>query len=164
MLKISESSHGQAASNGQACGEKRRRRDKPMEGLVMKGLRWCLASSALLFPVAMAEATVPLSSMGAVGQAITACWKPPADITKSAVTLAFSLKRDGSLIGKPRPTAININGDADVRKRFIEAAIDAVIQCTPVELSADLAQGIGGQVFTLVFASPDQPAEMTPDN
>jgi hypothetical protein len=164
MVKISESPHGKRPATAKLAIRNGDRRDKPMEGLVMKGLRWCLASTAILFPVAMAEATVPLSSMGAVGQAITACWKPPADITKSAVTLAFSLKRDGSLIGTPRPTAININGDADVRKRFIAAAIDAVVQCTPVELSDDLAQGIGGQVFTLVFASPDQPEQMTPDN
>ena len=61
-----------------------------------------------------------------VGDAIQACWTPPADAGNSTVTLSFSFKRDGTLIGPPRPTAAKVAGDDKARKSFIEAAIAAV--------------------------------------
>ncbi|WP_182548883.1 hypothetical protein [Phyllobacterium myrsinacearum] len=98
----------------------------------------------------------PLNSMDDVGKALQACWTAPSGSQKSTVTLRFSFKRDGSLIGPPRTTAIDFEGnDAAARKSFVDAAISAVKDCTPLSLSPELAQGIGGQVFTMQFASPD---------
>lgn len=88
--------------------------------------------------------------------AIQACWTPPADAGNSTVTLSFSFKRDGSLIGPPRPTAAKVAGDDKARKAFIEAAIAAVKSCTPLTFSPALAKGIGGNVFTLQLVSPKQ--------
>lgn len=126
----------------------------------MRLLAW---SAALLLsgPAAHAE---PMTSMDQVGNAILVCWKPPAGIVQSSVTLRFSLKRDGSLIGPPRATAINVSGDDNARKQFIAAAIDAVNRCTPVELAPDLAQGIGGQTFAMEFASVDGNSGIVPGN
>lgn len=106
----------------------------------------------------------PLATMQDVGAAITSCWKPPEGVKKSAVTLSFSLKRDGSLIGMPQPTAITVNGDDDARKSFVDAAVAAVVDCTPVELAPALAAGIGGQVFTLAFTSRDMEQPLLPAN
>ena len=58
----------------------------------------------------------PLDSMGDVGDAIQACWTPPTDAGDASVTLSFSFKRDGTLIGPPRPTAIKVDGDAKAKK------------------------------------------------
>ena len=91
-----------------------------------------------------------------VGDAIQVCWTPPTDAGNSTVTLGFSLTRDGSLIGPPRPTAANVAGDDKARKAFIAAAIAAVQNCTPLSFSPALAQGIGGNVFTLQLVSPKQ--------
>jgi len=95
-----------------------------------------------------------LNTMDDVKAAIQACWTPPADAANSTVTLSFSFKRDGTLIGPPRPTAAKVAGDEKARKSFIDAAIAAVKNCTPLSLSPTLAQGIGGNVFTLQFVSP----------
>ncbi|BAB50559.1 hypothetical protein [Mesorhizobium japonicum] len=95
-----------------------------------------------------------LNTMDDVGDAIQACWTPPADAGNSTVTLSFSFKRDGSLIGPPRPTAAKVAGDDKARKAYIDAAIAAVKNCTPLSLSPALAQGIGGNVFTLQLVSP----------
>jgi hypothetical protein len=111
---------------------------------------WVAFSTPL--PAAIAE---PIATMGDVGAAIFSCWSAPEGTDKSAVTLRFSFKRDGSLIGPPKPTAVDIEGDAELRRRFIEAAVDAVERCTPVSLAPALAQGIGGRVFTMRFSSPD---------
>ncbi|WP_370647905.1 hypothetical protein [Phyllobacterium meliloti] len=117
--------------------------------------RVSLALAVTLFtsPYAIAG---PLNTMDDVGKALQACWTAPQGVQKSTVTLRFSFKRDGSLIGPPTTAAIDFPGkDATARKSFIDAAISAVKDCTPLTFSSDLAQGIGGQVFTMQFASPD---------
>src|SRR5262245_52860942 len=123
-----------------------------------------LAWAAALILSALPANADPLTTMDQVGKAILACWKPPAGFTASTVTLSFSFDRDGSLIGPPEPTAIDVTGDEDARKQFIAAAMDAVDQCTPVEFAPDLAQGIGGQVFTMDFATADRNPAVTSDN
>lgn len=116
-------------------------------------LTLALAITLSTTPYAMAG---PLTTMDDVGRALHACWTAPEGSQKSTVTLSFSFKRDGSLIGPPRATAIDFPGkDAAARKSFIDAAISAVKDCTPLTLSPGLAQGIGGQVFTMQFVSPD---------
>src|SRR5262245_32743930 len=122
-------------------------RRKSMKGPV-KLLAW---SVALALPALPANAE-PLTTMDQVGKAVLACWKPPAGFTASSVTLSFSFNRDGSLLGPPQSTAIDVTGDEGARKQFIAAAMKAVGQCTPVEFAPALAQGIGGQVFTMEFA------------
>ena len=98
----------------------------------------------------------PLTTMDDVGAAIMSCWKPPSGVKNSAVRLSFSFRDDGSLIGTPQATYINVAGDEKVRQQFVAAAMDAVDRCTPVELSPFLAQRIGGQPFTMEFTSADK--------
>ena len=100
----------------------------------------------------------PLNTMDEVGAAIRACWTAPAGAKGSFVTLSFSFKRDGTLIGPPRPTEISVAGDEQAQKQFVDAAIAAVQNCVPLEFAPALAAGIGGQVFTMQFASQDEAA------
>jgi hypothetical protein len=120
-----------------------------------------VASIMLPLPV---QAVVALTTMNQVGKAVLACWKPPAGVKNSSVTLSFSFKKDGSLIGPPRSTSIDVDGDKNIRQQFVAAAIDALEQCTPVKFSSDLAQGIAGQVFTMEFATADRNPGITSDN
>lgn len=92
-----------------------------------------------------------LKSMKDIGKAIEACWHPPADSEDSSVTLRFGFKRDGSLLGPPQPTAVRVKGDDKARKAFVDAAMKAVTDCTPLSFSPDLAKGMAGQVFALSF-------------
>jgi hypothetical protein len=128
------------------------------------GVKKSLALSVCLVMSASHAIADPLMTMDQVGKAIMACWQPPAGATKSSVTLSFSFNRDGALIGPPMSTAIDVAGDGNDRKQFVDAAISAVNHCTPVELSPDLAQGIGGQVFTMEFATADRSPTMNSDN
>lgn len=68
----------------------------------------------------------------------------------SSVTLSFSSRRDGTLVGPPKPTAIKVNGDA---KAYFDAATSALLHRLALSLSPALAQGIAGNVFTLQFNS-----------
>lgn len=122
----------------------------------MKGVGKLVIAGAISAGVACPSSAATINTMDDVGVAIQSCWTPPADAGKSTVTLSFSFKHDGSLIGPPRPTAVKVSGDDKARKAFIEAAIAAVKNCTPLTLSPALAKGIGGNVFTLQLVSPKQ--------
>ena len=130
----------------------------------MKSLMRIVSCSVAVILMALPTHADPLTTMDEVGAAIMSCWKPPAGVEKSTVTLSFSLKSDGSLIGPPRATFINVAGDENVRQKFVAAAMDAVDRCTPVELSPALAEGIGGQPFTMEFASADGAQAPSPSN
>ena len=98
----------------------------------------------------------PLKTMDEVGAAIMACWNAPSDTEGSSVTLSFSFKRDGTLIGPPKTTAIKVAGDEKARQAFVDAATAALQNCLPLSFSPALAKGVAGNVFTLQFKSPKQ--------
>jgi hypothetical protein len=127
--------------------------DRVME-IAMRRFAQMLSVCGVTLLVTLSSSTAaPLNTMDEVGAAIRACWSAPAGSKDSSVTLSFSFKRDGTLIGAPRPTAINVAGDDEAKKQFVDAAIAAVEGCLPLEFSPALAAGVGGQVFTLQFAS-----------
>lgn len=102
------------------------------------------------FNVAVAQS---LNTMDDVGAAINKCWTPPDTPDVAFVTVRFSFKRDGSLIGPPMATAINVPGDEAVREDYVKQAIAAVEKCTPLSFSPELSEGIAGQVFSMRFGS-----------
>ena len=118
--------------------------------------RLVAVAGVMLAGAAYPSNAAELNTMNDVGDAVQACWTPPADTGTASVTLSFSFKRDGTLIGPPRATAIKVNGDAKVKKSFVDAATTALQNCLPLAFSPKLAQGIAGNVFTLQFASPKQ--------
>ncbi|AZO32682.1 MULTISPECIES: hypothetical protein [unclassified Mesorhizobium] len=125
----------------------------------MRGMaRYSAIAGALLALPLPANAT-PLNTMNEVGVALQACWTPPANSGNSSVTLSFSFKRDGTLIGPPKPTAIKVSGDDKARQAFVDAATAALRNCLPLSFSPALAQGIPGKVFTLQFNSPKDNAK-----
>lgn len=98
----------------------------------------------------------PLNTMADVGSALQHCWEPPSGAAKGSITLQFSFKRDGSLIGPPKATSIRVDGDADQRKQLVQAATNAVQKCMPLVFAPQLADGMAGTLFTLQLASPKQ--------
>jgi hypothetical protein len=124
-------------------------KESPMKNLAGK----LVVASALMAGVIHPSYAASLTTMKEVGAAIKACWTPPAEARNSSVTLSFSFKRDGTLIGPPRPTAVKVTGDAKARQSFIDAATQALQHCLPLSFSPDLAKGIAGTIFTVQFAS-----------
>jgi hypothetical protein len=123
------------------------------------------ATGALLLCAAPTFGGEALNDMDEVGAAIMNCWKAPSSMEDSFVTLSFSFRRDGTLIGRPRATGSNVQGDAEARKKFIDSAITALEDCTPLAFSPSLADGIGGQVFTMrLSGSGAEAAEPRPTN
>jgi len=119
----------------------------------MNTARSLMIAGALL-AVPFPSVAASLNSMNEVGAALLACWTPPANSDNSSVTLSFSFKRDGTLIGPPKTTAIHVSGDEKARKAYVDAATKAMQDCLPLSFSPSVAQGVAGNVFTLQFNSP----------
>jgi hypothetical protein len=127
----------------------------PGERGTMRRFAGLLAISGMLLGfLAVAAAAGPLRNTDEVAAALQACWKPLAGSEDSFVTMKFSFRRDGSLIGRPLPAIINVVGDEKARQRFIDAAIRAIERCTPLDFAPAFAEGVGGHVFMMRFAAP----------
>jgi hypothetical protein len=99
-----------------------------------------------------AATAAPLENVSEIGPALLRCWRPPAAPDGSAVTLRFSFRRDGSLIGAPRVTYVGVDGGAKARREFADSAVHAIEECSPLELSPRFAATIGGKVYVMQFA------------
>lgn len=104
---------------------------------------------ALMTPASSAE---PLGNTDQLGAALLACWKPPAGLDGSFVTLKFSFRRDGSLMGAPQVAAANVMGNGKARQKFVDSAVTAIQRCAPLAFSRAFAEGVGGHVFVMQFA------------
>ncbi|AZO11226.1 MULTISPECIES: hypothetical protein [unclassified Mesorhizobium] len=122
----------------------------------MTSMARILAIAGVMLAPAIPVNAAPLNTMNEVGTALQACWTPPANSGTASVTLSFSFKRDGTLIGPPKPTAIKVSGDDKARQAYVDAATTALRNCLPLSFSPALAKGIAGNIFTLQFNSPKQ--------
>ena len=114
---------------------------------------------ALLAAPGLAAGSPPARLAGDVARAILPCWHPPA--VGGEITLALSLRRDGTVIGAPRVTYVKGQGasgqggsgrgraDDDLRASIL----DAVRACTPVALSRPLGAVVAGQVLRIRFVA-----------
>src|SRR5207342_3108260 len=94
------------------------------------------ALSLVAAPLGPALVTAaPLENVSDIGPALLRCWHPPAAPDGSAVTLRFSFRRDGSLMGAPRVTYVGVDGGAKAEREFADSAVRAIEQCAPLELS-----------------------------
>jgi hypothetical protein len=59
------------------------------------------------------------------------------------------LKRDGSLLGKPRITYSDLSGDPGDQKRFVEDALAAINRCVPIEITDGLGGAVAGRPITV---------------
>lgn len=96
----------------------------------------------------------PLTSMIQVSVALQRCWSKMAFAQHGAsVTLGFGFKRDGTLLGRPKPSTIVFDGNADQRRAFVNAAMKAVNECVPLDISQVIVGGVPGRVFSMEFRS-----------
>ncbi|MET0745577.1 MAG: hypothetical protein ABWY78_19560 [Microvirga sp.] len=94
----------------------------------------------------------PVDTLEAMGRALWACWRPPEHVGRFQVTLTFALKRSGEVLGKPRITYSTFDGGPDERKVIVGAILQALDECTPVNVTEALGGAIAGRIFTMSFA------------
>jgi hypothetical protein len=92
-----------------------------MRGYWMPGKRpshqkiWIIASLAFLAASPIEARSAPANTLPGLWRELSACVNAPGDSAGSELTIIFALKRDGSLLGKPRITHSHLLGDVDAQ-------------------------------------------------
>lgn len=108
------------------------------------------AASVPLIAVA-ADAAPPANTLMDMRRAFGACLAQTPLASGSRVTIAFMMKRDGPIFGRPRITFARLEGDADARDRFLDQARRAVDACLPLRVTPALGGAIAGRIFTITL-------------
>ncbi|HZH51556.1 MAG TPA: hypothetical protein VEZ16_06695 [Microvirga sp.] len=96
----------------------------------------------------------PVNTLRELGVALWSCWYPPPDTQNFQVTIRFSFKRNGEVLGKPRITYSTFNGNQEERRLIMARILESLEACTPVNVTPELGGAIAGQIFTMTFESP----------
>ncbi|MHC2106059.1 MULTISPECIES: hypothetical protein [unclassified Methylobacterium] len=88
---------------------------------------------------------------------LAACWQPPAGLGRPdggaadiEITARLSLRRDGSLIGRPRITYA-AGFQTGRRRSLVRATLDALTGCMPARITPGLGRAIAGRPVALRF-------------
>jgi len=114
---------------------------------------------ALLAPLAAniagAQDSAPANTLMDIRHQFGGCLRrTPVGSNGSRVTIIFSLKRDGSIFGKPRITFSHVEGGEEAGKRFLEDAERAVDSCLPIKVTPALGDAIAGHQFFITLGGP----------
>ncbi len=108
-----------------------------------------IASLASLAASSIEARSAPANTLPDLWRELSACVKAPSDSAGSALTIVFALKRDGSLLGKPRITYSHLLGDADAQNAFVAGAIGALAKCLPIGITDALGGAIAGRPLSI---------------
>ena len=67
----------------------------------------------------------------------------------SEITILFTLRRDGSQLGRPRITHSDLRGDLDDQKKFVANVVSAIDGCLPLDITPGLGGAIAGRPIAL---------------
>jgi hypothetical protein len=125
--------HGGVAGGGPCTGA----------GCPPDGLRFTVAANQ---GAAMPDRVDSLSSLRA---ALRACWTPPE--SDFDMSVRFSFRRSGDLMGPPRVTYTGRGADAETRRDLERSITAAFAHCIPFRLSPEFAAGTAGRPFSVRF-------------
>ena len=95
-----------------------------------------------------------LETVRDVASVVRGCWSIPEGLRRLErieVTVRFSLRADGSVLGQRRVSFATLPADTRARDLLARSALDAVADCTPLRLSPALGRAIAGRPFAIRF-------------
>src|SRR5262245_40366817 len=95
----------------------------------------------------------PVNTIREMFSAIYACWHPPPGTAGMSVTLQFSLRRQGTLIGRPRATYSNLGGNDALNRAFVASILEALDKALPLPLSDSMGGAIAGRMLAPRFTA-----------
>jgi hypothetical protein len=103
-----------------------------------------------LFAVAPAHCQQrPANSLRELQSSLLACVKSPPGPVGSQLTILFALKRDGSLLGKPRISQARLAGAPGDQRDFLAGVLAAFGRCLPVKITDGLGGAIAGRILSI---------------
>ena len=95
-----------------------------------------------------------LNSIGDLFAELRSCWSPPPPDAAQAgtqMTVRFSFKRDGDMIGPPRMTFATSGLSADTRATYLKAINSSLDACVPLKFSGGLGGAIAGRPIAIRY-------------
>jgi hypothetical protein len=95
-----------------------------------------------------------LDTIGDLFAELRSCWSPPAaDAAHEGMQMSvrFSFKRSGEMIGPPRMTYATAGVTAEVRDTYLEAINASLDGCLPLKLSGGLGGAIAGRPIAIRY-------------
>ncbi|WP_315704245.1 MULTISPECIES: hypothetical protein [unclassified Bradyrhizobium] len=95
-----------------------------------------------------------LDNIGDLFAALRSCWTPPAaDAAREGMqmTVRFSFKRDGEMIGSPRLTYATSGVSADTRDTYLKAINSSLQSCLPLKFSSNLGGALAGRPIAIRY-------------
>lgn len=95
-----------------------------------------------------------LDNIGDLFAALRSCWTPPpAGEAQEGMqmTVRFSFKRSGDLIGPPRLTFATQGTPADVRNTYLKAINDSIGACVPLKFTGNLGGALAGRPIAIRY-------------
>src|SRR3954452_5543716 len=95
-----------------------------------------------------------LDSIGDLFAALRSCWSPPPDdIGRRGMQMSvrFSFKRSGEMIGAPRVTYATPGVTADVRATYLNAINTSLQGCLPLKFTGGLGGAIAGRPIAIRY-------------
>jgi hypothetical protein len=95
-----------------------------------------------------------LDNIGDLFAALRSCWTPPqADSAKEGMqmTVRFSFKRSGDLIGPPRLTFATSGVPAEVRETYLKAINESIDACVPLKFTGNLGGALAGRPIAIRY-------------
>jgi hypothetical protein len=95
-----------------------------------------------------------LDNIGDLFAALRSCWTPPqGDSAKEGMqmTVRFSFKRSGDLIGPPRLTFATAGVPTEVRQTYLKAINDSIDGCVPLKFTGNLGGALAGRPIAIRY-------------
>jgi hypothetical protein len=95
-----------------------------------------------------------LDTIGDLFSALRSCWTPPpADTAREGMqmTVRFSFKRSGEIIGAPRLTYATTGVPADTRTTYLNAINASLNACEPLKFTGGLAGALAGRPIAIRY-------------
>ena len=95
-----------------------------------------------------------LNTIGDLFAALRSCWTPPPAEAAQAgmqMTVRFSFKRDGAMIGAPRMTFATAGAPADVRATYLKAINASLDACMPLKFTGGLGGALAGRPIAIRY-------------
>ena len=95
-----------------------------------------------------------LDNIGDLFAALRSCWTPPqTDTAKEGMqmTVRFSFKRSGDLIGPPRMTFATAGVPVEVRETYLKAINDSIDACVPLKFTGNLGGALAGRPIAIRY-------------
>jgi hypothetical protein len=112
---------------------------------------------ALLLVISSEAKSAPANSLRELYTALGECVKAPAGLPGSEITIIFSLKRNGSLLGKPKISHAKLLGDTNAQRDFVAGVLAGFDRCLPVSITDGLGGAVAGRPLNFrIISQPRQ--------